>query len=60
MMNEQIDPDAPISGTNVPKTIPQVTTAPAAPDTSLIDVRIIGAGQSLYTDITCPIASSHF
>ncbi|EAL19294.1 hypothetical protein CNBH3930 [Cryptococcus deneoformans B-3501A] len=37
MMNEQIDPDAPISGTNVPKTIPQVTTAPAAPDTSLID-----------------------
>ncbi|OXB35496.1 hypothetical protein J007_04842 [Cryptococcus neoformans] len=34
---ELTDPDAPVSGTNVPKTIPQVTTAPAAPDTSLID-----------------------
>lgn len=43
MMNEQTDPDVPISGTNVPKTIPQVTTAPAAPDTSLIDVRTISA-----------------
>lgn len=40
MMNEQTDPDAPLSGTNVPKTIPQVTAAPAAPNTSLIDVRI--------------------
>lgn len=40
MMNEQTDPDAPLSGTNVPKTIPQVTAAPAAPNTSLIDVSI--------------------
>lgn len=34
---ELTDPDAPLSGTNVPKTIPQVTAAPAAPNTSLID-----------------------
>lgn len=40
MMNEQTDLGAPLSGTNVPKTIPQVTAAPAAPNTSLIDVRI--------------------
>lgn len=40
MMNEQTDPDAPLGGTNVSKTIPQVTAAPAAPNTSLIDVRI--------------------
>lgn len=40
MMNEQTDPDAPLGGTNVSNTIPQVTAAPAAPNTSLIDVRI--------------------